>query len=105
MFEFTIQDTHFKIEYSLIDDVVACYKADKAGNWGWIAFNNTDAVERGEIPVKDFINTFLAQVNKKLSEIFGEIEEPPEFKTPMDELVFRINNNLSLSQGQIKLTM
>ncbi len=104
MFEFTIENTKFKIAHSPVDDVVALYQADSSEKWKWIMTENTDKVEDGRTPVIDFIIAFLVRVNKKLSELFGDIVEPPEFKTPLEELKFRIDNNLTIKDGVISLT-
>lgn len=105
MYEFSIQDKNFKIENSTADDAVTCSIADTQGNWSWVLTENTDAALRGDETVTELLNRFLTNLNEILDDFFGVITNPPEFNSPLEELNYRIDNNINLVNDRLELNI
>ena len=106
MFEFTIDKEKYRIEHVDIDDLIVFsqfYPIESKWKWRQVLESSDINLPHLYEGVKDFMEKFLVMVNKTLKENHGEVEQEGGFKNSLEELKYRIANNLKLSGNSITL--
>ena len=106
MFEFTIDTEKYRIEHSDIDDLIVFSQFSPSElKWKWRQVLDSSDIDLTHLyeGVKDFMEKFLVMVNKTLKENHGEVSQEGGFKNSLEELKYRIANNLKLSGNSLIL--
>lgn len=106
MFEFSIDNEKYRIEVKDSQELATFSQySPLESKWKWRQVLETSDLGEGKLyaTVKEFLERFIAMVNKTLNENHGEVEIPTDFSDPIEELKYRIDNNLELVSKNISI--
>ena len=106
MFEFTIENEQYRIDVNKLDELAIFSQFEKStSKWKWKQVLESYDIGEDKLhkTVLEFLNKFLSMVNKTLGENHGDLPDDIEFTKPIDELIYRINNNLKVDGSEIKI--
>lgn len=106
MIEFTIENIKYRIDHSDIDELARFRQLDESTN-KWSSKQVLESYDIGEgklhANVRVFMDKFIGMVNKTLEKNHGKVDSGTDFKNPIEELKYRIDNNLKVEGSEVKV--